>query len=107
MRNLSLKTSKNHKKRLGSNSLKIAMTLACISYAMPGFATVSAKIGTWATEIDASLTALVAIFAVVGGFLVFMQYMQGNQEAQKNLIKFVIGIGIFGLAKLIVAALAP
>jgi uncharacterized YccA/Bax inhibitor family protein len=45
---------------------------------------------------------MVAIFAIVGGFLVFFQYMQGNDQAQKNFIKFIIGLAIMGLINVLV-----
>ena len=74
----------------------------------PGFATtVDTQLQTWQTEIDTAMTTLVAIYAVVGSFLVFVQYMQGSEQAQKNLIKFVIGLAIFGLAKILTTTFAP
>jgi len=60
-------------------------------------AQVDAKITTWGAKINLALKAAVAVFAAVGGFLVFLQYMQGNDQAQKNFIKFVIGLAIFAL----------
>ncbi|KAA1246742.1 DUF4134 domain-containing protein [Aquimarina sp. RZ0] len=60
------------------------------------------KISSWGSTISTSLNAAVGVFAIVGGFLIFIQYMQGNDQAQKNFIKFVIGLAVFGLAALIV-----
>lgn len=59
---------------------------------------VDAQIKTWGTAIDTALKAAVGVFAIVGGFIVFIQYMQGNDSAQKNFIKFVIGLAIFALS---------
>lgn len=66
-----------------------------------GGAALKTKITNWGTSITDALNAAVAVFALVGGFLVFLQYMQGNESAQKNLIRFVIGLAVFGLAVLI------
>ncbi len=66
---------------------------------------IDAKIDTWKTSVDSALDAAIALFAVVGGFLVFFQYMQGNEQAQKNLIRLVIGVGVFAIAKLLVGVL--
>lgn len=71
-------------------------------FSVPIFA-VDGQITTWSATVKLALDAAVGLFAVVGGFLVFLQYMQGNEQAQKNLIRFVIGMGIFGLAELLVA----
>ena len=59
------------------------------------------KVGEWEGTIKNVLNAGVAAFAIVGGFVVFLQYMQGNDQAQKNFVKFVIGLAIFGLIDLI------
>jgi hypothetical protein len=53
------------------------------------------------------LNIVTAIFAIVGGFLVFFQYMQGNDQAQKNFMKFVIGLGIVGIVNLIIGFFLP
>ena len=55
----------------------------------------------WGTSIKTALDAAVLVFALVGGFLIFIQYMQGNQQAQGNFVKFVIGLAIFGMVDLI------
>ncbi len=75
-------------------------------FSVPSFA-LDAKLTTWAGNVDTALTIIVGIYAVVGGFLVFVQYMQGNQEAQKNLVKFIIGLAVFGVAKLLATTFAP
>ena len=59
------------------------------------------KIDGWKDDIKEALDAAVVVFAIVGGFIIFIQYMQGNEQAQKNFIKFVIGLAIFGLVDLI------
>ncbi|CAZ97234.1 hypothetical protein [Zobellia galactanivorans] len=62
---------------------------------------VDGQIQQWGEEIKSALDASVLVFAVVGGFIIFIQYMQGNEQAQKNFIKFIIGLAIFGLVDLI------
>jgi hypothetical protein len=42
-----------------------------------------------------------AICVIGGGFIIFMQYMQGNDQAQKNFIKLIIGLAIMGLISLV------
>ena len=59
------------------------------------------KLAAWKATVKSSLDAAVLVFAIVGAFLIFVQYMQGNEQAQKNLIRFVIGLAVFGLATLI------
>lgn len=59
------------------------------------------QIQEWGTELKTVLNATVALFGIVGGFIVFLQYMQGNDQAQKNFIKFMIGLAIMGLISLI------
>jgi hypothetical protein len=61
----------------------------------------------WGGTIRTILNIITAIFAIVGGFLVFFQYMQGNDQAQKNFMKFVIGLGIVGMVNLIVNFFLP
>ena len=63
--------------------------------------TVEQQITTWSTSIQSILNVVTGLFAIVGGFLIFLQYMQGNDQAQKNFIKFVIGLAIFGLVNVI------
>ena len=64
--------------------------------------TVIKKIIEWKDLIRTIVNSMVAIFAIVGGFLVFFQYMQGNDQAQKNFIKFIIGLAIMGLINMLV-----
>lgn len=59
------------------------------------------QINTWKDNVKIILDAAVALFAIAGGFIVFMQYMQGNEQAQRNFIRFLIGLGIFGLIEAI------
>ena len=68
---------------------------------------IGTKIGEWTETLKTSLNAGVAGFAIVGGFIIFIQYMQGNDSAQKNFIKFVIGLAIFGLVGLIANVFLP
>ncbi|WP_294249891.1 hypothetical protein [uncultured Chryseobacterium sp.] len=62
---------------------------------------IDTKIKEWSTTLKTSLNAGVTAFAIVGAFLIFIQYMQGNDQAQKNFIRFVIGLAIFGLVDVI------
>ena len=66
-----------------------------------GGAGIETKIKDWQATLKTALNAGVAAFAVVGAFLIFIQYMQGNEQAQKNFIRFVIGLAIFGLVDVI------
>ena len=66
-----------------------------------GTGTIETKITGWTTTLKTSLNAGVAAFAIVGAFLIFIQYMQGNEQAQKNFVRFVIGLAIFGLVDVI------
>jgi hypothetical protein len=61
----------------------------------------------WGGTIRTILNIITAIFAIVGGFLVFFQYMQGNDQAQKNFMKFVIGLGIVGVVNLVINFFLP
>lgn len=63
--------------------------------------TIDGKINEWKETLQTALNAGVGAFAIVGGFIVFLQYMQGNDQAQKNFVKFVIGLAIFGLVNVI------
>lgn len=72
-----------------------------------GPASIEDQITDWGGTIRTILNIATAIFAIVGGFLVFFQYMQGNDQAQKNFIKFVIGLAIVGLVNLIVTFFLP
>ena len=59
--------------------------------------TIVTQIGNWKTKVEAVLDAAMAICVIGGGFIIFMQYMQGNDQAQKNFIKLIIGLAIMGL----------
>jgi orotate phosphoribosyltransferase len=69
--------------------------------------TIDSQLITWGASIRKILNIVTAIFAIVGGFLVFFQYMQGNDQAQKNFIKFIIGLAIVGLVNVIVTFFLP
>jgi hypothetical protein len=68
---------------------------------------VATQIADWQTKIRLIVNSIVAIFAIVGGFLVFFQYMQGNDQAQKNFIKFIIGLAIMGLINMLIKFFIP
>ena len=70
-------------------------------------ANVADQITAWQTKIRLIVNTIVAIFAIVGGFLVFFQYMQGNDQAQKNFIKFIIGLAIMGLINVLIKFFIP
>ncbi|GAA0716320.1 hypothetical protein GCM10009430_11910 [Aquimarina litoralis] len=77
-------------------------------YMAPVFGqSVEEKIGEWSTSIRAILNAAVGIFSIGGGFLIFIQYMQGNEQAQKNFVRFIMGLAIFGLVALIANIFLP
>lgn len=94
-----MKTIKIFKSRKKVQSF---LMLFLFSQVMMAAGTISAEITSWGSTVKNSLNAAVAVFAVVGGFIIFIQYMQGNEQAQKNFIKFVIGLAIFALSTLIV-----
>jgi len=73
----------------------------------PRLSNIKTNIGAWKTSITEVLYSIVAVFASVGGFLIFCQYMQANDQAQKNFIKFLTGLAIIGLAELIVTFFIP
>lgn len=81
-------------------ALLLPMGSLLYSQATTGSA-ITAKISGWQATLKTALNAGVAAFAVVGAFLIFIQYMQGNEQAQKNFIRFVIGLAIFGLVDVI------
>ena len=94
------------------NDPKVICTLLIAILAMnPTFAQaaddINAQIGTWGDQIKTILNAVVGIFSIAGGFLIFIQYMQGNEQAQKNFIRFIIGLAIFGLVALIANVFLP
>ena len=68
---------------------------------------IDTQLGIWGGQIETTLNIAVGIFAIVGGFIVFIQYMQGNEQAQRNFIRFVIGLAIFGLVTLIANVFIP
>ena len=68
-----------------------------------GSGDLNAKISEWQKSLSDVLKAAVAVFAIGGGFLVFFQYMQGSEQAQRNFIRFLIGLAIFGLVDAIVS----
>lgn len=74
---------------------------------LPLQTTIDGQLTVWGGTIRTILNVVTAIFAIVGGFLVFFQYMQGNDQAQKNFIKFIIGLAIVGLVNLIVTFFLP
>ncbi|MCK8521178.1 hypothetical protein M0D21_06350 [Aquimarina sp. D1M17] len=68
---------------------------------------VNTKLASWGEDIKTILNAVVGIFSFAGGFLIFVQYMQGNEQAQRNFIRFIIGLAIFGLVALIANIFLP
>jgi hypothetical protein len=62
---------------------------------------IAGQINNWKTVIKTILDAAVAVFAIAGGFIVFLQYMQGSEQAQRNFIRFLSGLAIFGLIEAI------
>jgi hypothetical protein len=79
-----------------------ALSFPALAQTGGGGAALTTKIDSWKDTVKLVLNSAVAVFAIVGGFLIFLQYMQGNDNAQKNLIRFVIGLGVIGLIDLIV-----
>ena len=93
-----------------SSSKWICTLLLTVLYIAPTFAQsddINAQISTWGDQIKTILNAVVGIFSIAGGFLIFIQYMQGNEQAQKNFIRFIIGLAIFGLVALIANVFLP
>jgi len=92
-----------------TKQLALALFLLCYNFATASGSGVDidSQIETWGETISDALNAAVGVFAVVGGFIIFIQYMQGNDQAQKNFIKFVIGLAIFALAAAIVNVFLP
>ncbi|WP_025741797.1 DUF4134 domain-containing protein [Aquimarina pacifica] len=92
------------------NPKLICTLLLTVLYIAPTFAQsddINAQIETWGDQIKTILNAVVGIFSIAGGFLIFIQYMQGNEQAQKNFIRFIIGLAIFGLVALIANVFLP
>lgn len=85
-----------------SSLAAILLPLGSLLYSQTGGgAGIDTKIAGWTDTLKTSLNAGVAAFAIVGAFLIFVQYMQGNEQAQKNFVRFVIGLTIFGLVDVI------
>jgi len=85
-----------------SYTLKKIMLVGLLVFcASPMFA-IAAQVNTYVLEVKTIMIAVVSLYVIIGGFLVFSQYAQGNQEAQKNLIKFVVGLVVLGLTNLFV-----
>ncbi|SHJ30000.1 hypothetical protein SAMN04488508_107145 [Aquimarina spongiae] len=113
-----MKTSKFNIKNLKLNNMKLeikhsklwlTVLLIAINIA-PLFAQtddVNTKLASWGEDIKTILNAVVGIFSFAGGFLIFVQYMQGNEQAQRNFIRFIIGLAIFGLVALIANIFLP
>ena len=109
-----MKTTNYFKTRTAKSITKIKMKLfsfflLCI-YCSETFAQtsdVTNKLSEWGDDIKLILNMIVGIFAFVGGFLIFIQYMQGNEQAQKNFIRFIIGLAIFGLVALVANMFIP
>lgn len=83
------------------NLTVLLLPIGSLLYAQAGGPGIDTKIAGWTTTLKTSLNAGVAAFAIVGAFLIFVQYMQGNEQAQKNFVRFVIGLAIFGLVDVI------
>ncbi|WP_378188145.1 hypothetical protein ACE939_06840 [Aquimarina sp. W85] len=90
---------------------KMLCTLAIlVLHVAPIFAQqadIETRLSEWGAQIKTILNAVVGIFSIAGGFLIFIQYMQGNEQAQKNFIRFIIGLAIFGLVALIANLFLP
>ena len=86
---------------------KLLLTGGLLTFANTAFADPTGQISQWGAIVRQSLNAAVLVFAIVGGFIIFIQYMQGNEQAQKNFIKFVIGLAIFGMVDLIAQVFIP
>lgn len=88
----------------------VCTLLLLLLHIAPAFAQatdVENQLGIWGDSIKTILNAVVGIFSIGGGFLIFIQYMQGNEQAQKNFIRFIIGLAIFGLVALIANIFLP
>ncbi|WP_299604008.1 hypothetical protein [uncultured Aquimarina sp.] len=117
MKTIKLNLVQQHLNKLNVTSLKskiktpklICTILLIVLHIAPVFAqdTVEGQIAEWSTSIRAILNAAVGIFSIGGGFLIFIQYMQGNEQAQKNFVRFIMGLAIFGLVALIANIFLP
>ncbi|MDR4951016.1 hypothetical protein REB14_02320 [Chryseobacterium sp. ES2] len=85
------------------NFIALLLPMSSLLYSQTGggAGSIDTKIAGWTQTLKTSLNAGVAAFAIVGAFLIFVQYMQGNEQAQKNFVRFVIGLAIFGLVDVI------
>jgi hypothetical protein len=107
------RTSNHLKKKDESKTKKIKSKLFLFLIAHNSISTfaqtseVTTKLTSWGDDIKLILNMIVGIFAFVGGFLIFIQYMQGNEQAQKNFIRFIIGLAIFGLVALVANMFIP
>lgn len=106
MKNLVSKIQKLKNSTFPMNKKAVFTFLICFVAITSAHAGAGAIAG-WATEIGTWLAAAVGIFAVAGGFIVFVQYMQGDSSAQGNFIKLVVGIAIFALMTFIVQLFLP
>ena len=96
----------NNKKLLFATML-IILNLTCMMAQDNAASNINNKINEWGKDVKTVLNAVVGIFSIVGGFLIFIQYMQGNEQAQKNFIRFIIGLAIFGLIAFIANIFLP
>ena len=94
-------------KFMSTKKIALIFGLCLITSVLSAQTTIDTQLTTWGDTLRTSLNVLVGIFAIIGGFLIFIQYMQGNQDAQKNFIRFVIGLAIFGLVTLIANLFLP
>jgi len=53
------------------------------------------NITNWEAQVRDAFDASTVIFGFLGTFYVFVQYMQGNPDAQKNLVKVCIGLALY------------
>ncbi len=85
----------------------VLFALSTVSLFAQDTSGLNSQLVTWGQQIQNTLNIAVGVFAIVGGFIVFIQYMQGNEQAQRNFIRFVIGLAIFGLVILIAGVFIP
>jgi hypothetical protein len=74
-------------KKLIMNSKKTFFFLLFSIFVIHAQTDIVSQIGTWKQSIKTILDAAVAVFAIAGGFIVFLQYMQGSEQAQRNFIR--------------------
>jgi len=67
---------------------------------------ITTAIKLWGGRIKGVLDAAMAVCVIGGGFIIFMQYMQGNDQAQKNFIKLIIGVAIMQLISFVMGVFA-